>query len=224
MHTKTILIVEDDYLNRRLTKKNLLEAGYQVLEAKNTGEAKDILKKEMIDLVVLDINLGDGAPDGISLGKEIKEKFGIPFIYLTAYENSVMINEAVATEPFSYLTKPFKVSDLVASIEIALIKSASVKKQKPSIQVKDGEYKLDLAIEEINHIESDGNYILFHTDTKIYKLRSTIAQILEVLSSHIFVQVHRAFVINKDKIDRINNKEVVVKNVHIPVSKNYTIE
>ena len=64
MNLKTILIVEDDFLNRRLTKKVLQENGYQTLEAKNANEALAILNKELVDLAILDINLGDGEMDG----------------------------------------------------------------------------------------------------------------------------------------------------------------
>jgi DNA-binding LytR/AlgR family response regulator len=221
MDAKTILVVEDDFLNRRLTKKILIENGYAVFEAKNASQSVEILKKETIDLAILDINLGDEETNGISLGQQIHDKFQIPFIYLTAYENPKIINEAVATSPYSYLTKPFKNSDLVASVEIALIKSSNQKKQKPTISVKDGEYKVELATDEINHIESDGNYLLFHTDKKVYKSRSTISQVIESLSTSTFVQVHRAFIVNKNKIEKSNSKSVVVRNVQIPVSKNF---
>lgn len=220
MEDKAILVVEDDFLNRRLTKKVLIENGYTVFEAKNARETIDILKKETIDLAILDINLGEGEIDGISLGQQIHEKFQIPFIYLTAYENPKIIYEAIATLPFSYLTKPFKNSDLIASVEISMIKSSSQKKQKQSISVKDGEYKVDLPTEEIYYIESEGNYLLFHTEKKIYKSRSTISQIIESLSSNTFVQVHRAYIVNKNKIEKYNLKSVVVLNVKVPVSKN----
>lgn len=220
MDTKTILVVEDDFLNRRLTKKILLENGFQVFEAKNASEAIETLKKEVIDLTVLDINLGEGEVDGISLGKQIHEKFQIPFIYLTAYDTSKIIGEAVATSPYSYLTKPFKNSDLVASVEIAIIKSSNDKKQKPTISVKDGEYKVELPIDEINYIESEGNYLLFHTDKKIYKCRSTISQIIESLPSP-FLQVHRAFIVNKNMIEKSSSKSLVVRNIQIPISKNF---
>lgn len=221
MKTKVVLLVEDDFLNRRLTKKVLQEHGYQVLEAKNAEEAMAILHKEVIDLTILDINLGDGEMDGISLGQLIQNKQKVPFIYLTAYENAKVISEAVATSPYSYLTKPFKNSDLIASIELAIIKSAKEEKPKPKILVKDGEYKVELPMEDINYIESDGNYLLFHTDKKIYKSRSTISQIMESLPTTKFVQTHRAFVVNKDKIEKYNAKSVVVKDVEIPLSKNY---
>ncbi len=221
MDAKTILVVEDDFLNRRLTKKILIENGYVIFEAKNASQAVEILKKETIDLAILDINLGDEETNGISLGQQIHDKFQIPFVYLTAYENPKIINEAVATSPYSYLTKPFKNSDLIASVEIAIIKSSNQKKQKPTISVKDGEYKIELPTDEINHIESEGNYLLFHTDKKIYKSRSTISQIIDSLSTSSFLQVHRAFIVNKNKIEKFNLKSVVVRNVHIPISKNF---
>lgn len=221
MDTKTILVVEDDFLNRRLTKKILLENGFQVFEAKNASEAIETLKKEAIDIAILDINLGEGETDGITLGQQIHDKFQIPFIYLTAYDTAKIIGEAVATSPYSYLTKPFKNSDLVASVEIAIIKSANQKKHKPTISVKDGEYKVELPLEDINYIESEGNYLLFHTDKKVYKCRSTISQIMELLSPSTFLQVHRAFIVNKEKIEKSNLKSVVVRNMNIPVSKNF---
>lgn len=221
MNSKVILIVEDDFLNRRLTKKVLQENGYQTLEAKNADEALAILNKELVDLAILDINLGDGEMDGISLGNLIQNKQKVPFIYLTAYENAKVISEAVATSPYSYLTKPFKNSDLVASIELAIIKSAKEDRPKPTILVKDGEYKVELALEDINYIESEGNYLLFHTSKKTYKYRSTISQIMESLPATKFLQVHRAFVVNKDKIEKYNSKSVVVNGVEIPISKNY---
>ena len=219
MNSKVILVVEDDFLNRRLSKKILQENGYQVLEAKNADEAMAILNKELVDLAILDINLGDGEIDGISLGQLLQNKQRVPFIYLTAYENAKIISEAVATSPYSYLTKPFKNSDLIAAVELAIIKSVNEDRPKPTILVKDGEYKVALPMEDINYIESEGNYLLFHTDKKMYKSRSTLSQILDLLPTTKFIQTHRAFVVNKDKIQKYNSKSVVVGNAEIPLSK-----
>lgn len=219
MQDKTILLVEDDFLNRRLSKKLLLENGYTVFEAKNTNEAIEILKKESITLAILDINLGENEKDGISLGQYIKDKYSLPFIYLTAYDNSDIIRSAVATFPYSYLTKPFKKSDLIASVEISI--RQSVQRSNPKIVVKHDGYSVSLAIEDINYIESVGNYLLFHTNDKKYKSRSTIKQIVEELSDDIFVQVHRAYVVNKTKIEKHRITSIIVKGAEIPVSKNH---
>ena len=221
MKGKTILLVEDDFLNRRLYKKILLENEFTVFEAKNAGLAIDILQKEVVDLAILDINLGEGEMDGISLGQQMQANFQTPFIYLTAYENATIIKKAIETSPYSYLTKPFRNSDLIAAIEIALIKSSKKEEQKITIVVKDGEYKVELSTNDINYIESEGNYLHFHTDKKTYKSRSTITQIMESLPALSFIQTHRAFVVNKDKIEKFNSKNVVIKNTSIPISKKY---
>ncbi len=219
MNQQVILLVEDDFLNRRLSKKALIGNNYKVIEAKNAKEALEILKKESIHLAILDIHLGEKEQDGITLGKQINHKYSVPFIYLTAYENADIISKAVATSPYSYLTKPFKDVDLITSVEIAIRQSG--KTHVPKLSVKDGEYNVGLPVNEINYIESDGNYLLLHTDEKAYKCRSTIRQILEQLSDGTFVQVHRAYVVNKTKVEKFNRKSLVIKNIEIPVSKNY---
>jgi DNA-binding LytR/AlgR family response regulator len=219
MEQKVILLVEDDFLNKRLSKKVLVENNYKVLEAKNANEALEILKKESIDLAILDINLGENEQDGITLGNQIKEKSVVPFIYLTAYETPEMIDKAIATTPYSYLTKPFKNLDLITSVTIAIRQSG--KKHVPKLVVKHGEYNIDLPINEINYIVSEGNYLLFHTDENVYKSRSTIKQILEEISDSTFIQVHRAYIVNKTKIEKYNIKNMIVNNIEIPVSKSY---
>lgn len=221
MTKKTILIVEDDYLNRRLSKKVLLENGYEVFEAKNAKEALEVLKRESVTFAILDINLGENEQDGISLGQQIKDKFSIPFIYLTAYENQEVIGKAISTSPYSYLTKPFKNSDLIAAIEIAIRQSSYFPKQKPFIHVKEGDYSVKLDEEKINYIESEGNYLHFYTDEKIYKIRSTIKNILSELSESNFIQTHRAYIVNKNKIEKFSNKSLIIRNTSIPVSENY---
>lgn len=217
MNEKKILLVEDDFLNRRLSKKIFIENNYHVLEAKNTKEALEILKTETVNCAILDINLGKKEADGISLGKQIYENFSIPFIYLTAYETTEIIEKAVATSPYSYLTKPFKNSDLIASVEIAIRKFKNTKQQQ-TIVVKDGEYNVALPLEKINYIESNKNYLLFHTNEKTYKTRSTIKKPMKELPDAVFVQIHRAFIINKNKVEKYTRKSVIINNNEIPVS------
>lgn len=221
MNETTILIVEDDFLNRRLIRKALKEMGYRVLEAKNSEEATSLLLKETIDLFILDIKLGVNDRAGINLGAYIDEKYTIPFIYLTAFQATDVLSAALGTSPHSYLTKPFKKTDLIASVELALKKSANREKNLPFILLKDDEYTIKVFLERIDYIESEGNYLLVYSNYKVYKYRSTIKQILEILPSSTFIQIHRAYIVNKDKIDLFRSDSLIVKNKTIPVSKNY---
>jgi DNA-binding LytR/AlgR family response regulator len=220
METQTVLLVEDDFLNRRLSKKILLENGYKILEAKNTHEAFEILKKEEVHIAVLDINLGENEQDGISLGNVLHDKYDVPFIYLTAYDTTDIVRKAVATAPNAFITKPFKNIDLITAVTLAL-RQISKHPRKPSILVKDREYNVELSIEEIDYVESEGNYLLFYTSNKVYKSRSTLKQVLEVLPPTIFIQTHRAYVVNKTKIEKFSLKSLIINNNVIPVSKNY---
>jgi len=217
----SILLVEDDFLNRRLVKKVLQENDYKVLEAKNSDEALAILEKEKLDFVVLDINLGEKDKNGISLGEQLKQKYFIPFVYLTAYDHPNIVTQAIATVPYAYITKPFKNIDLLTSIELGTRQFYHQKMPKPSVLVKDGGYNIYLPIEDIDYIEAEKNYLLFFAQKKVYRNRSTIKQILMVLPKNIFIQTHRAFIVNKNKIAKFNIKGLVVNDEVIPVSKNY---
>lgn len=222
MTQKTILLVEDDFLNRRLTKKILMNAGYKIWESKNSEEALQIIKTAQIDLAILDINLGEDEQEGIALGKLIKANYPIPFIYLTAYANIPILSQASATKPYSYLTKPFKNIDLIASIEIAIDHACAVQEKLiSSINVKYQDYFIDLPLDTIDYFESKGNYLLCHCSDKVYRYRSTIKQILALPINTSFVQIHRAFIINKDKIEKYNAKSVFVNQKTIAISRYY---
>lgn len=221
MNEIAILLVEDDFLNRRLIKKVLSERGYKILEAGNSDEALSILSTERVDLLVLDIKLGTNDREGVNLGAYIHDKYAIPFIYLTAYQTTDVLREALGTSPYSYLTKPFKNTDLIASVELALQKSVLRENDLPFLLLNDDKYKAKVPLGRIDYIESNGNYLSVYSNEKIYQLRSTIKQILEVLPQNKFVRSHRAYIVNKDKIDLFTSNNIIIKNRTVPVSKKY---
>lgn len=119
--SKQILIIEDDPLQRSLTKDLLTFQNYTVIEAEDGETALAILKKHKPHLVLMDINLPD--IDGITIIKEIRSmlKFAnTPIIVLTAHsqtENKQIILAAGAT---AYLTKPVDIQHLFKKIHKAI--------------------------------------------------------------------------------------------------------
>jgi PAS domain S-box-containing protein len=73
------------------------------------------------DLVLMDIKL-EGNVDGIEAARQIRNRFQIPVVYLTAYTNEETLNRAKLTEPYGYILKPFEARDLATTIEVALYK------------------------------------------------------------------------------------------------------
>ena len=111
MNSKVILVVEDDFLNRRLSKKVLQENGYQVLEAKNADEALKILNKELVDLAILDINL-DGRKSFPAA--EVLRERGVKLIFASGYGSPGL--EAPFLEEV-ILKKPFEASDIRSALK-----------------------------------------------------------------------------------------------------------
>ncbi len=126
-----ILVVEDENIVALEIKKRLQKLGYIVPGVASTGEDA-ISKVEGIlpDLVLMDIML-KGEIDGIHAAGEIRKRFNIPVIYLTAYSDEETLQRAKFTEPYGYILKPFEEDDLRTTIEIALYRhQASGGKEK----------------------------------------------------------------------------------------------
>ena len=97
--------------------KNL---GYTVTGVASSGEdAISKAESTFPDVVLMDIML-KGDMDGVEAAREIRERFDVPVVYLTAYSDNNILERAKRTEPFGYIIKPFDEKDLYSSIEIAL--------------------------------------------------------------------------------------------------------
>lgn len=117
-----IMIVEDEGIIAQDIKSCLESLGYIVSGIAFTGrEAIAKLESDRPDLILMDIVL-KGDIDGIETAFEIKNKYNIPIVYLTAYEDDKTLNRAKQTEPLGYILKPFEERYLRSSIEMALYK------------------------------------------------------------------------------------------------------
>ena len=128
MAAAQIMVVEDERITAKDIQNALESAGYGVADLVFSGE--DAVRKAgelQPDLVLMDIKL-EGEMDGIEAATQIRERYDIPVIYLTAYSNEGIVQRAKMTEPagyllkeqFGFLTKPFEESELNTTIEIAL--------------------------------------------------------------------------------------------------------
>jgi len=116
--TKRILLVDDDVLLRRSLAFNLEQAGYATLTAANAEDAMAIARRELPDLVLLDIGLP--GMDGLDALRHIKDTLSLPVIFLTARRRE--LDEVVGLElgADDYITKPFDVDVLLARIKAVL--------------------------------------------------------------------------------------------------------
>ncbi|MDO5028134.1 MAG: response regulator transcription factor [Bacillota bacterium] len=137
---KKILLVDDDQDIRDILRLYLENAGFEVLEAENGQEAYDLLGKENIDLMVLDIMMP--VLDGFQLIRKLGRTRNFPIIFLSArtkVEDKILGLNLGADD---YMDKPFDPSELVARVMAVLRRRPEPKKEEKT-QVKNGSLVLD---------------------------------------------------------------------------------
>lgn len=103
-----ILVVEDDYDIRTLLGFHLKNAGYTYLEAENGKVALEMIRKEDIDLVILDLMLPEiGGLDILKYIRYESQKKKLPVIIASALTEDVDIVTALELGADDYITKPF---------------------------------------------------------------------------------------------------------------------
>ncbi len=119
---KKILIVEDDKVNAFIIKEFIRKQGYEVLNILDSGPAVlEQIKSDPPNLILMDIKI-NGPYDGIETAIKVREINPIPIIYLSAFNDEMILNRAQKTEPYGYIVKPIEERTLHATIEMALYK------------------------------------------------------------------------------------------------------
>lgn len=132
MTTATILVVEDEAITAMDLQATLQDMGYAVCGTASSGaEAVQKAEAERPDLVLMDIVL-QGEMDGIAAAEQIRTRWGIPVVYLTAHSDTETIRRASITEPYGYIVKPFTERELHSNVEISLYKSRMDRLQRES--------------------------------------------------------------------------------------------
>lgn len=117
-----MLIVEDESIVAADIAISLAQMGYQVVGTTASGEEALILaEQQRPHLVLMDIHL-QGELDGIDAALELRERFHLPVVFLSAYGEDDTFQRAKEAEPFGFILKPFEDRELKIVIEMALYK------------------------------------------------------------------------------------------------------
>jgi two-component system KDP operon response regulator KdpE len=122
MISATILAVDDEPQIRRVLRTTLTAQGYTILEARSGEEALEVVRKERIDLVLLDLNLP--GMSGLETCREIRSSSDVPIIMLTVHNTEHDKVQALDAGADDYVVKPFGSEELMARIRAALRRSS----------------------------------------------------------------------------------------------------
>ena len=241
MASTKIFVVEDEAIVSKDIQVCLKKIGYEVLGAFSSGEKViDALKEKQPDIILMDIMLS-GELSGVETSAYVKEHYGIPVVFLTAYADEKTISKAKVTEPYGYVIKPFKEIDLRTSIEMALYKFKKEKEKLNNpertanftsnynadyIYVKSNSRLIKVHNGEIFYVEALKDYVIIHTATAKYTIHSTMKDIENKLRKEDFMRIHRSFIVNLKKIKAIESHNIILEQSSkvLPIGGSYKDE
>jgi len=133
METLRALIAEDENLTRTILRARLEKLGHQVVaEAENGSQAVELAKVHRPQVVIMDIRMPE--MDGIEAARRIMAEAPCAILFLTAYSDQAMVEEASETGALAYLMKPFRKEDLAPALEVAVRRFRQIEGQEKEIE------------------------------------------------------------------------------------------
>lgn len=218
MANTNVFILEDENIVAKDIEQSLKKLVYNVVGIASSGEKVKELLTEGIepDIFLMDIMI-KGDMNGIEVAEFVKENYGLPVIFLTAYADENTLSKAKITEPYGYILKPFKEIDLHTTIEMALYKhqkTVEIKKEldvysslasetqngKDYIFVKNKSRLIKISVEDLFYVEALKDYVNFYSKHGKYTIHSTMKDVESKLPKKYYARVHRSFIVNLDKV------------------------
>jgi two-component system LytT family response regulator len=221
-HKIEALIVDDEDLARKNIRHSLKNyPNIEVIqECRNGIEAIQAILEHKPDLVFLDIQMP--LMDGFEVIHSLDIETMPYVIFVTAYDSYAI--QAFEINAIDYLLKPYTPERFNESVERVLhaIQNqnqranqhheeidkllTNLRSQKPYINriaVQSSARIYFLNIDEIDWIESSGNYITIYANNKTHLIRETMKKIEAKLDPEKFIRIHRSFIVNLDRIVEI---------------------
>ena len=218
------LIVDDEPIARNglagdikefdfLRVVGLAENAFQAIQFLNSGEP--------VDLLFLDIDMP--GLSGLDFLKLVRVK---PIVIITTAYPQYAIN-GFELGVIDYLLKPISMNRLETAINKAkkwlFLKEHDLdeKGNNDFLYVKsNGRYE-KILFSKILYVEAANNYVFIHTAEKRFITYHTLKGIEGQLPSGEFVKVHKSYIISRSHIDSIKGSEIVINEIHIPLSRNF---
>ncbi|HTF19891.1 MAG TPA: LytTR family DNA-binding domain-containing protein [Chryseolinea sp.] len=219
------LIVDDEPIARQIVEKycSYLTDIEIAASCGDALQAKQILSREEVDVVLLDINMP--VLDGLSFVKTLRKPPQI--IFTTAYKEYA--HEAFNVSACDYLLKPFSLERFIQAIDKAkaqMSAASSARSTGPSASSADLYIKsegkiLKFTTGDILYAEAQGNNVKIVTYGGAVVTTITFAAFEDQLPKGEFIRVHRSFIINKSRIRIIEGNRIFIEAYEIPIGANY---
>lgn len=217
------LIVDDKKISRTVLSKLLdLDPCLKLAgECDNANDAYQYVLNHGIDLIFLDI--GMPGMNGMELAKALENKQTL-IIFTTAQPEYAA--EAFDLNVVDFLVKPILPVRFLKAVEKAkgILKTKDISSSTGYIFIRTSNEFRQLKINNINYFEASGDYVTINLNEENHTIHSSLKTIEKKLPPDVFLRVHRSFIVNMSKIDKIDGKILVINNSFIPISDAYKAE
>ena len=224
MHQYDCIIVEDEPLAAEILQDYIKQIPFLTLRhiCSDAIIALEVLQKEKIDLIFLDIHLPK--LKGLDFIKSLKNP--PPIILTTAYHEFAL--QGYEYNVLDYLLKPIEFSRFVMAvnklkqpIEAKSRQMPPIEKERKSIFFNVSKKKVKVYLDEILYVESLKEYIRIVTASNSILTKYQLGEIEEILTKNNFLRIHRSFIVSIDKIDAYTATDVEINNKQIPIGRSY---
>ncbi|WP_310393908.1 LytTR family transcriptional regulator DNA-binding domain-containing protein [Hymenobacter sp.] len=245
METRTVLVVEDEYVIGEHLRSILLGLGYAVRAVVGSvAEALPHLRQAPLpDLVLLDVMLS-GELDGIDLAHRLRALHEVPFVFVTSLTDAATLARAKHTRPHGYVVKPFTEQSVYAALEMAFARHApdpgadappalppapdpAPPPDPPapdSLFVRERGQLTRVRFEDVLWLQADGNYTSVHTRLAKHTVLSSLKELELRLPPARFIRVHKSYLVALSGIAAVDTQGVLVGEQRIPVGRAYQPE
>lgn len=214
------VIVDDDILSRKALEFCIETTDYLTLVGaySNAIEARIGIEKSSVDLIFLDVEMPEMT--GIDFLRNFRN---IPQVILvTAKEDYAF--EGFKYDVTGYLIKPLDKKVFLKATKKALDIHTNIVNKKPEeahVFVKVNNVLTKVYLHEINWIEALGDYIRIHTDAEKHIVLSTMKSFQEKLPEDGFMRIHKSYIANLSKVQKMVGNTLVFNKGEVPVSRTY---
>ena len=191
---------------------------------RNSLEALDYINNTSVDLLFLDINMPD--LNGIEF---IQSLVHCPMvIFTTAYSEYAV--QSYDFEAVDYLLKPFsfsrflKAANKVHDLYLLRNDQDNLKTDEESdkfIQIKSGSEIYNINTTDIKYIEGAQNYVFIYTDDQRIMSLQRMKEMEQQLPKFLFCRVHKSYIVNLNKVSKIENHQVHLQDKIVPIGRIY---
>jgi DNA-binding LytR/AlgR family response regulator len=216
------VIIDDEPVARKVLEEFVEEIGYLELAgtAENPLKAMSLLNAGDIDILFLDINMPK--INGIDFLKSSRTDASV--IITTAYSDYAV--ESYGLDVADYLLKPIAFDRFLKACN----KAAAVRELRKTVPpppvrpndhffIKSNNQIEKVFYDELLYAEAMLNYVMLYTNTRKMMVYVTIKSLEEQLPSDTFLKVHKSFIVNIDKVKRIEGNVLDIGNEKIAISQ-----